>query len=76
MLLHLKNHFMDLLISIREKESSFVLELLQKFDFVKVKQLESSYTLESLELSLKQMKLMKEGKLRKPAISELFEAEI
>ncbi len=67
---------MDLLISIREKESLFVLELLQKFDFVKVKQLDSLHTLESLELSLKQMKLMREGKLRKPAISELFEGDI
>ena len=44
---------MDLLISIPEKESLFVLELLQKFDFVKVNQLNSSYTLENLELSLK-----------------------
>ena len=67
---------MDLLISIPEKESLFVLELLQKFDFVKVNQLNSSYTLENLELSLKQMKLMRKGKLRKPAIEELFEAKI
>ena len=37
---------------------------------------ESSNTLESLELSLKQMKLMIEGKLRRPAIEELFEADV
>ena len=37
---------------------------------------ESSNTLENLELSLKQMKLMRKGKLRKPAIEELFEAKI
>ncbi|CAF4047708.1 unnamed protein product, partial [Rotaria sordida] len=63
---------MDLIINIPDKEAPFFLELLKKFDFVKVKQTENAQVLEGLESSLKQMKSMREGKLRKPSISELF----
>jgi hypothetical protein len=67
---------MDLLIQVRDEEAPFLIELLQKFDFVKVKQQkEHSPVLENLERSLKQMQDMRAGKLPKPAISELFENE-
>ena len=66
---------MDLLINIPDKEVPFFMELLTKFDFVKVKQRENTQVLEGLENSLKQMKSMREGKLRKPSISELFDNE-
>jgi len=65
---------MDLLIQIPDKEAPFIMELLKKFDFVKVKQqAEQPPALESLERSLKQMQDMSAGKLPKPAIAELFE---
>jgi hypothetical protein len=65
---------MDLLIQIPDKEAPFIMELLKKFDFVKVKQqAEQPPALESLERSLKQMQDMRAGKLPKPAIAELFE---
>jgi hypothetical protein len=63
---------MDLIIEIPDKEAPFFLELLQKFDFVKVKQSNDKEILKNLETSMKQMKEMRVGKLRKPAISELF----
>ena len=66
---------MDLLINIPDKEAPFFMELLTKFDFVKVKQRQKTQVLEGLESSLKQMKSMREGKLRKPSISELFDNE-
>ena len=66
---------MDLVINIPDTEAPFFMELLKKFDFVKVKQTENTQVLESLESSLKQMKSMREGKLRKPSISELFNNE-
>lgn len=65
---------MDLLIQVRDTEAPFLLELLEKFDFVKVKQkTEHSPVLESLDRSLKQMQDMRAGKLPKPAIAELFD---
>ena len=66
---------MDLVINIPDTEAPFFMELLKKFDFVKVKQTENIKVLEGLESSLKQMKSMREGKLRKPLISELFDNE-
>jgi hypothetical protein len=52
------------------------MELLKKFDFVKVKQQsEQSPVLENLERSLHQMQDMRGGKLPKPDITELFENE-
>lgn len=63
---------MDLLIQVQDKEAPFLIELLKKFDFVKVKQADNSPILEGLERSLKQMQAMREGKLPKPSISELF----
>jgi hypothetical protein len=66
---------MDLVINIPDTEAPFFMELLKKFDFVKVKQTENNQVLEGLESSLKQMKSMREGKLSKPNISELFENE-
>jgi hypothetical protein len=66
---------MDLVINIPDTEAPFFMELLKKFDFVKVKQTENTQVLDGLERSLKQMKSMREGKLRKPSISELFDNE-
>ena len=66
---------MDLVINIPDTEAPFFMELLKKFDFVKVKQTENMQILEGLESSLKQMKSMREGKLSKPSISELFDNE-
>jgi hypothetical protein len=64
---------MDLLIQVPDKEAPFFMELLKKFDFVKIKQADNAPVLDSLELSLKQMQDMRAGKLPKPAIAELFE---
>lgn len=67
---------MDLLIQVQDTEAPFLMELLKRFDFVKVKQqAEHSPVLESLERSLKQMQDMRAGKLPKPAIAELFANE-
>ena len=66
---------MNLVINIPDKEAPFFMELLKKFDFVSVKLTENTQVLEGLENSLKQMKSMREGKLRKPSISELFDNE-
>jgi DNA-binding protein H-NS len=67
---------MDLLVQVRDTESQFLMELLKKFDFVKVKQqTEQSPILESLERSIEQMQDMRAGKLPKPAITELFDNE-
>lgn len=64
---------MDLLIQVPDKEAPFFMELLKKFDFVKVKQADNSPVLDSLERSLNEMQAMRAGKLPKPAIAELFE---
>ena len=65
---------MDLLIQVPDNEAVFFMELLKKFDFVKVKQqTEQPPVLESLERSLNQMQDMRVSKLPKPAIAELFE---
>lgn len=73
------NKKMDLLIQVRDTEAPFLVELLKKFDFVKVKQANTqevgSPILDGLEISLLQMQDMREGKLPKPAISELFANE-
>lgn len=67
---------MDLLVQVRDTEAPFLIELLKKFDFVKVKQqTEHSPVLESLERSIKQMQDMRAGKLPKPVITELFDNE-
>lgn len=66
---------MDLIIQLPDKEAPFFMELLKKFDFVKVKQADNSPILDSLERSLHQMQAMREGKLPKPTIAELFENE-
>jgi hypothetical protein len=67
---------MDLLVQVRDTEAPFLMELLKKFDFVKVKQqTEHSPVLESLERSIKQMQDMRAGKLPKPAIADLFTNE-
>ena len=67
---------MDLLIQVRDTEAQFLMELLKKFDFVKVKQQsERPPVLEKLERSLHQMQDMRGGKLPKPDITELFENE-
>ena len=63
---------MDLLIQVRDAEVPFLMELLNKFDFVNVKQVENKPVLEGLGRSLKQMQAMKAGKLPKPSIKELF----
>jgi hypothetical protein len=70
---------MDLLIQVRDTEALFLVELLKKFDFVKVKQADTqevgSPILEGLERSLKQMQSMRDGNLPKPSIAELFADE-
>ena len=66
---------MDLLIQVQDTEASFLVELLKKFDFVKVKTMDNSPVLEGLECSIKQMNAMRNGKLPKPSIAELFENE-
>jgi hypothetical protein len=67
---------MDLLVQVRDTEAQFLMELLKKFDFVKVKQqTDQSPVLESLERSIEQMQDMRAGKLPKPAITELFNNE-
>lgn len=67
---------MDILIQVQDTEAPFLIELLKKFDFVKVKQqTEHSPVLESLERSIKQMQDMRAGKLPKPAVTELFDNE-
>lgn len=62
---------MELLIQVQDNDAPFLMELLQKFDFVTIK-MPSNSVLDSLELSLHQMHEMKEGKLAKPNVSELF----
>ena len=75
-LAHLNITKMDLLVQVRDTEAQFLMELLKKFDFVKVKQqTEQSPILESLERSIEQMQDMRAGKLPKPAITELFDNE-
>ena len=71
----LKDKTMELLLQVQDTEAPFLIELLKKFDFVKVKQADSLPVLEGLERSLKQMQDMRAGKLPKSAISELFEHE-
>ncbi len=67
---------MELLIQVQDNEAPFLIELLKKFDFVKVKQqAENTPILEGLERSLKQMQDMRAGKLPKPAITDLFKDE-
>jgi hypothetical protein len=67
---------MDILIQVQDTEAPFLIELLKKFDFVKVKQqTDHSPVLESLERSIKQMQDMRAGKLPKPAVTELFDNE-
>jgi hypothetical protein len=66
---------MDLLINIPDKEAPFFMELLRKFDFVKVKQTENAQVLEGLERSIEQMKSMRDGKISKSSITELFDNE-
>ena len=67
---------MDLLVQVRDTEAQFLMELLKKFDFVKVKQqTDQSPVLESLERSIEQMQDMRAGKLPKPAVTELFDNE-
>ena len=64
---------MDLLIQVRDAEAPFLIELLTKFDFVEVVKPEDKTLLRGLETSLQQMKAMREGKLPRPAVEELFE---
>jgi len=67
---------MDILIQVQDTEAPFLIELLKKFDFVKVKQqTDHSPVLESLERSIEQMQDMRAGKLPKPAVTELFDNE-
>ncbi len=66
---------MDLLIQVRDAEAPFLIELLTKFDFVKVKEARDQSLLTGMELSLQQMKAMRQGKLPKPSIEELFGKE-
>ncbi len=64
---------MDLLIRVQDSEAPFLLELLNKFDFVKIEENESASLLESLETSVRQMQDIRAGKAPKPSIEELFE---
>jgi hypothetical protein len=57
---------MDLHVRVKDSEAAFLKELLAKFDFVKVKEIEDTEVLESLDSSIKQMKDMKRGKVKKP----------
>jgi hypothetical protein len=66
---------MELLIQVQDTEVSFIVELLKKFDFVKVKQPENVVFSESLERSINQMQAMRAGKIPKPTLAELFEDE-
>ena len=67
---------MDLLIQVPDKEAPFFIELLKKFDFVKVKQADTSLDFKnSLERSINEMQAIRSGKLSKPSIAELFENE-
>jgi hypothetical protein len=66
---------MDLIIEVPDKEAVFFLELLQKFDFVKVKKADNLPVFKGLERSFEQMKEIREGRLAKPSISELFEVD-
>jgi hypothetical protein len=63
---------MDLLIEVKDSEASFLIELLQRFDFVKVKNANQISELEGLKRSLHEMQEMRSGKRPKPSISELF----
>lgn len=63
---------MDILIQVQDSEASFLMELLKKFEFVKIKENKSSPMLDSLERSIVEMKDMRAGKLPKPSIDELF----
>ncbi|MBO0939613.1 hypothetical protein J2I47_23890 [Fibrella sp. HMF5335] len=63
---------MDLHIQVRDADAPFLMELLGKFDFVNIKETTASPVLEGLERSLDQMKAMREGKLPKPSVAELF----
>ncbi|MEA5140600.1 hypothetical protein [Arcicella rigui] len=57
---------MDLHVRVKDSEAAFLKELLAKFDFVSVKEIQDTEVLESLDSSIKQMKDMKKGKVTKP----------
>ena len=66
---------MELVIQVQDAEVSFIVELLKKFDFVKVKLSENIAFSDSLERSLNQMQAMRTGQIPKPTLAELFENE-
>lgn len=65
---------MDLLIQVQDNDAPFLVELLSKFDFVKVKQAKTDSLINSLDRSVSQIHAMRKGKMHKPSVSELFSA--
>ena len=62
------------LLEIEGKRTEFVLELLQHFNFVKLKSLtkEDTKLVKSLKRSFEELKLIKEGKLEAKNIKDLL----
>ena len=62
------------LLEIEGKRTEFVLELLQHFNFVKLKSLtkEDAKLVKSLKRSFEELKLIKEGKLEAKNIKDLL----
>lgn len=65
---------MKLLLYIRDNKTAFVMELLKNFHFVKAKLLTpyKAEVLENLSLAVKNMNLVKQGKLKARPAKELL----
>ncbi len=65
---------MKVLLDIKDSKASFVMELLQNFPFVKAKPISAhkAKVLEDLKEAVKEMKLIKVGKLKARNAEELF----
>lgn len=66
---------MKLLLDIKENKKEFIIELLKNFPFVKTKTLtpRKAEVLEDLSLAVKNMNLVKQGKLKARSAKELLD---
>ncbi len=65
----------QIVLSVREEKINFFKELIKNFDFVKVEKSTEptkEEILQSIERGMKEVELMRKGKLRKRDISELL----
>lgn len=66
---------MKLLLDIKENKTDFIIELLKNFSFVKAKALTpyKAEVLEDLSVAIKNMNLVKQGKLKARPAKELLD---